>query len=117
MAAGAAGCFRLPGAPQATHASTCAFRKCLAAIGVLTILCVTPDRRQNPAHGGVKPTRDLRTRLLAASGGMSDAETRELNHLVDLLERCLALNLRQADPPSRRCYTRSSSRAHASGGR
>ncbi|KAK4100917.1 kinase-like protein [Parathielavia hyrcaniae] len=40
----------------------------------------------------VKPTRDLRTRLLAASAGMSDAESRELNHFVDLLERCLTLN-------------------------
>jgi serine/threonine-protein kinase PRP4 len=40
----------------------------------------------------IKPTRDLRTRLLAASAGMSDAEGRELNHFVDLLERCLTLN-------------------------
>ncbi|RYO89132.1 hypothetical protein DL766_008525 [Monosporascus sp. MC13-8B] len=40
----------------------------------------------------VKPTRDLRTRLMAASGGMSDVEYRELNHFVDLLERCLTLN-------------------------
>jgi serine/threonine-protein kinase PRP4 len=40
----------------------------------------------------IKPTRDLRTRLLAAAGGMSDAETRELNHFVDLLEHCLTLN-------------------------
>ena len=40
----------------------------------------------------VKPTRDLRTRLLAASQGMSDSEGRELNHFVDLLERCLTLN-------------------------
>lgn len=40
----------------------------------------------------VKPTRDLRTRLLAASSDLSDAETRELNHFVDLLERCLTLN-------------------------
>lgn len=40
----------------------------------------------------VKPTRDLRTRLLAASAGMDDAESRELNHFVDLLERCLTLN-------------------------
>ncbi|KAK8048992.1 hypothetical protein PG994_010722 [Apiospora phragmitis] len=40
----------------------------------------------------VKPTRDLRTRLMAASGGMSDVESRELNQFVDLLERCLALN-------------------------
>ena len=40
----------------------------------------------------VKPTRDLRTRLIAASTGLDDAESRELNHFVDLLERCLALN-------------------------
>ncbi|KAK0719450.1 hypothetical protein B0H67DRAFT_152089 [Lasiosphaeris hirsuta] len=40
----------------------------------------------------VKPTRDLRTRLLTASSRMDDAETRELNHFIDLLERCLALN-------------------------
>ncbi|KAK3502360.1 kinase-like domain-containing protein [Neurospora crassa] len=40
----------------------------------------------------VKPTRDLRARLVAASSGMSDAETKELNHFIDLLERCLALN-------------------------
>ncbi|KAL0936239.1 serine threonine-protein kinase prp4 [Colletotrichum truncatum] len=40
----------------------------------------------------VKPTRDLRTRLFAASAGMSDTETRELNHFVDLLEHCLTLN-------------------------
>ncbi len=40
----------------------------------------------------VKPTRDLRSRLLAASSGMNDTETRELNHFIDLLERCLTLN-------------------------
>ncbi|KAM0330194.1 hypothetical protein ACHAQA_004368 [Verticillium albo-atrum] len=40
----------------------------------------------------VKPTRDLRTRLTAASAGMSDAESRDLNHFIDLLEHCLALN-------------------------
>ncbi|KAH6610012.1 cmgc dyrk prp4 kinase [Trichoderma cornu-damae] len=40
----------------------------------------------------VKPTRDLRTRLLAASGGMNDTESRELNHFIDLLDHCLALN-------------------------
>lgn len=40
----------------------------------------------------VKPTRDLRTRVLAASSDLNDAETRELNHFVDLLERCLTLN-------------------------
>ncbi|PNH29050.1 hypothetical protein BJF96_g7597 [Verticillium dahliae] len=40
----------------------------------------------------VKPTRDLRTRLTTAAAGMSDAETRDLNHFIDLLEHCLALN-------------------------
>ncbi|KAM0204845.1 hypothetical protein ACHAQI_009794 [Fusarium lateritium] len=40
----------------------------------------------------VKPTRDLRTRLTAASGGMSDAETKDLNNFIDLLEHCLTLN-------------------------
>jgi serine/threonine-protein kinase PRP4 len=48
----------------------------------------------------VKPTRDLRTRLLAASSGMNDAETRELNHFIDLLERCLALNPDKRITPS-----------------
>ncbi|GAB0140052.1 hypothetical protein EsHS_00000690 [Epichloe bromicola] len=40
----------------------------------------------------IKPTRDLRTRLNAASAGMKDAEARNLNHFIDLLEQCLALN-------------------------
>lgn len=40
----------------------------------------------------VKPTRDLRTRLMAASSGMTDAEAKDLNHFIDLLEHCLALN-------------------------
>ena len=40
----------------------------------------------------VKPTRDLRTRLMAASTGMNDTEARELHHFVDLLDHCLALN-------------------------
>lgn len=40
----------------------------------------------------VKPTRDLRTRLLAASSGMNETESKELNHFIDLLERCLTLN-------------------------
>ncbi len=48
----------------------------------------------------VKPTRDLRTRLMAASGGMSDVEARELNHFVDLLERCLTLNPDKRITPS-----------------
>lgn len=45
----------------------------------------------------VKPSRDLRTRLLGASKGMSEAELKELNLFTDLLERCLALN------PEKRC--------------
>lgn len=40
----------------------------------------------------VKPTRDLRTRLMAASSGMDDTEARQLNHFQDLLDRCLAVN-------------------------
>ena len=48
----------------------------------------------------VKPTRDLKTRVLAAarssSGpgphGIPESEMKELNLFVDLLERCLALN-------------------------
>ncbi|TPX12448.1 uncharacterized protein E0L32_006860 [Thyridium curvatum] len=40
----------------------------------------------------VKPTRDLRTRLLAASSGMSEMELKELNLFHDLLQACLTLN-------------------------
>ena len=40
----------------------------------------------------LKPTRDLRTRLTAASSGLDDAEAGDLNHFIDLLEHCLALN-------------------------
>lgn len=40
----------------------------------------------------VKTTRDLRTRLMAASTGMNEAEMKDLHHFVDLLEQCLALN-------------------------
>ncbi|KAI1279198.1 kinase-like domain-containing protein [Xylaria sp. FL0933] len=48
----------------------------------------------------VKPTRDLRTRLMAASGGMNDVESRDLNNFIDLLERCLALNPDKRITPS-----------------
>ncbi|KAL9122157.1 MAG: hypothetical protein Q9187_001286 [Circinaria calcarea] len=44
-----------------------------------------------------KPTRDLRVRLGANTRGMSDAESKELNLFVDLLDRCLNLN------PEKRC--------------
>ncbi|POS70473.1 serine/threonine-protein kinase prp4 [Diaporthe helianthi] len=40
----------------------------------------------------VKPTRDLRTRLMAASSGMDELEAKQLNLFHDLLDRCLALN-------------------------
>lgn len=39
-----------------------------------------------------KPVRDLRTRLLSASKGLSEVEMKELNLFTDLLDRCLALN-------------------------
>lgn len=45
-----------------------------------------------------KPTRDLKTRLLAnAKGTMDDVEVKELNLFADLLDRCLNLN------PEKRC--------------
>lgn len=34
----------------------------------------------------------MRTRLLAASSGMNETETKELSQFIDLLEHCLALN-------------------------
>ncbi|KAF3767186.1 kinase-like protein [Cryphonectria parasitica EP155] len=48
----------------------------------------------------VKPTRDLRTRLMAASSGMDEAEARHLNHFYDLLDRCLAVNPDKRITPS-----------------
>jgi len=45
----------------------------------------------------IKPTRDLKTRLMANVKGMDDAEVKELNLFVDLLDRCLNLN------PEKRC--------------
>ena len=44
-----------------------------------------------------KPTRDLKTRLMANVKGVSDVEIKELNAFIDLLDRCLSLN------PERRC--------------
>ncbi|KAK4695345.1 hypothetical protein P7C71_g2388, partial [Lecanoromycetidae sp. Uapishka_2] len=44
-----------------------------------------------------KPTRDLKTRLMANVKGMDDAEVKEVNLFVDLLDRCLNLN------PEKRC--------------
>ncbi|RKF83024.1 putative serine-threonine protein kinase [Golovinomyces cichoracearum] len=39
-----------------------------------------------------KPTRDLRIRLLSASKGLTEAETKEISLFTDFLDRCLALN-------------------------
>ena len=45
-----------------------------------------------------KPTRDLKTRLMGKGAkGLTEGETRELTHFVDLLDRCLNLN------PEKRC--------------
>ncbi len=44
-----------------------------------------------------RPTRDLKQRLMANVKGMADAEIKELNLFVDLLDRCLNLN------PEKRC--------------
>lgn len=40
----------------------------------------------------VKPTRDLRTRLLGASKGLPEDEVRDLNLFIDFLEKCLMVN-------------------------
>ncbi|CAG8982793.1 hypothetical protein HYALB_00001074 [Hymenoscyphus albidus] len=44
-----------------------------------------------------KPSRDLRTRLMSASKGLTEVEAKELTLFADLLDRCLALN------PEKRC--------------
>lgn len=44
-----------------------------------------------------RPIRDLRTRLVSVSRGLTDVETKELNLFIDLIDRCLALN------PEKRC--------------
>ncbi|KAI6716167.1 hypothetical protein PZA11_001141 [Diplocarpon coronariae] len=47
-----------------------------------------------------KPSRDLRTRLVSASKGLTEAETKELTLFADLLDRCLALNPEKRITPS-----------------
>lgn len=44
-----------------------------------------------------KPTREIRTRLVSVSKGLTDVETKELNLFIDLIDRCLTLN------PEKRC--------------
>ena len=44
-----------------------------------------------------KPSRDLKSRLLPSSKGVSDVELKEVNLFADLLDRCLSLN------PEKRC--------------
>ncbi|KAL0265163.1 U4/U6 small nuclear ribonucleoprotein prp4 [Diplodia seriata] len=40
----------------------------------------------------VKPTRDLKSRLISSTKGLSEAEIKEINLFYDLLDKCLALN-------------------------
>ncbi|KAF2145185.1 uncharacterized protein K452DRAFT_284574 [Aplosporella prunicola CBS 121167] len=40
----------------------------------------------------VKPSRDLKTRLIGSTKGLSEAELKEINLFYDLLDKCLALN-------------------------
>jgi serine/threonine-protein kinase PRP4 len=40
----------------------------------------------------VRPTRDLKTRLMSAAKGLGETDMKELNLFVDLLDRCLTLN-------------------------
>ncbi|KAI9644812.1 U4/U6 small nuclear ribonucleoprotein prp4 [Ciborinia camelliae] len=47
-----------------------------------------------------KPSRDLRTRLISASKGLTEVEQKDLTLFADLLERCLALNPEKRITPS-----------------
>lgn len=40
----------------------------------------------------LRPTRDLKTRLMAAAKGLGETDMKEVNLFADLLDRCLALN-------------------------
>lgn len=40
----------------------------------------------------LKPTRDLKSRLIGSTKGLSEAEVKEINLFYDLLDKCLALN-------------------------
>lgn len=40
----------------------------------------------------VKPSRDLKSRLISSTKGLSEAEIKEINLFYDLLDKCLALN-------------------------
>ena len=44
-----------------------------------------------------KPTRELRSRLLASTSHLPESEMKELNLFIDLLDKCLNLN------PEKRC--------------
>lgn len=44
-----------------------------------------------------KPTRELKSRLLASASKMSEAEMKDLNLFIDLLDKCLNMN------PEKRC--------------
>ncbi|KAH7131517.1 hypothetical protein B0J13DRAFT_105704 [Dactylonectria estremocensis] len=87
------GCGQAPNLPPSdlsfSHASPVYPWFRISRIWLLTHACLQTAVR---TLSMLKPTRDLRTRLMAASGGMNDAETRDLNHFIDLLEHCLTLN-------------------------
>ncbi len=51
-------------------------------------------------HNFAKPTRDLKSRVLASSKGLLDADVRELNLFIDLLDRCLQLNQERRCTPN-----------------
>lgn len=40
----------------------------------------------------VKPTRDLKSRLIGSTKGLTEAEIKEINLFHDLLDKCLNLN-------------------------
>jgi serine/threonine-protein kinase PRP4 len=48
----------------------------------------------------LKPTRDLKSRLMGAARGLGDADLKELQSFVDLLDRCLTLNPEKRITPS-----------------
>ena len=68
------------------------------SFGQLT--CASTPQTTVKTYAVIKPTRDLRTRLMAVSQGMNDTETRDLSLFVDLLEHCLALNPDKRIKPS-----------------
>jgi serine/threonine-protein kinase PRP4 len=48
----------------------------------------------------LRPTRDLKSRLMSAAKGLGETDMKELTLFVDLLDRCLALNPEKRITPS-----------------